>query len=510
MWTRHCHRLGKIPNFALNFIPKPHKPPSSASALRPIGLLRPDSKALAGHIKNLILEQAGPSLAQSPQFAYLPSRDTTDALARVNACIREIKASVKALGGNRFVLRQRKETGQTPAEAGGCLLSVDLSQAFDRVNRIKLDEALQAHQVDADIRSTVTAIHEEAAYAVRDRFQQTSIATTQGIRQGCRLAPALWDILSSQVLWDLTMPEETPMRLPLTLYADDHLGHWLLKTTEDIKNMDAFIVKLFNTLESYGLKVNPEKSSLIIRVQGYRLNKLVRGRTVIVKQQPHWKIRDRETEYLIPICDTITYLGTKLSLKEGSDQTLDFRIAEAASKVTALRKSIRARQGFSRHHRVRVWQTCVVSSAMYGLLTTQFNGHMVSKLRAWFHRQLRAVFNMPAHLTKISNSEVRAQFGLEDPIQILLASIERKIAQLQSDASDPATKGPGILSFWQDLHHNLQQADTQATSAQIIEAPSHGQHACPTCGLYYSTKKALRQHQALRHGQIQADRVNIN
>ena len=54
------------------------------------------------------------------------------------------------------------------------------------------------------------------------------------------------------------------MQLPLTLYADDHLGHWLLKTTEDMKNMDAFIVKLFSTLEFYGLKVNPEKSSLII------------------------------------------------------------------------------------------------------------------------------------------------------------------------------------------------------------------------------------------------------
>ena len=86
-----------------------------------------------------------------------------------------------------------------------------------------------------------------------------------------RLAPALWATLSSQVLWDLTTPEETPMQLPLTLYADDNLGHWLLKTTEDIKNMDAFIVKLFRTLECYGLKVNPEKSSLIIRVQGYRL-----------------------------------------------------------------------------------------------------------------------------------------------------------------------------------------------------------------------------------------------
>ena len=235
----------------------------------------------------------------------------------------------------------------------------------------------------------------------------------------------------------------------------------------------------------------------------------MKSRTVIVKQKPRWKIQDRETEYLIPICETITYLGTKLSLKEGSDQTLDFRIAEAAAKVTSLRKSIRARKGFSRRHRVRVWQTCVVSSAMYGLLTTQFNGRMVAKLRACFHRELRAVVNMPAHLTKINNRDIRAQFGLKDPIHTLLERIERKIQDLQTEVSDPATRGPGILSFWQDLHHSLQQADTQTTSAHIVETQTPGQHACPTCGLYYSTKKALRQHQALRHGQIQADRVNI-
>ena len=157
-----------------------------------------------------------------------------------------------------------------------------------------------------------------------------------------------------------------------------------------------------------------------------------------------------------------------------------------------------------------MWQTCVISSAMYGLLTTQFTGHMVSKLRAWFHRQLRAVVNMPAHLTKINNREVREQFGLADPIQMLIARIESKISQLQSDNCDPATKGTGIISFWQEQLSSLQQADAQATSAHIIEASGQGQHACPTCGLYYSTKKALRQHQALRHGQIQADRVNID
>ena len=81
-----------------------------------------------------------------PPYAYWPARDATDALARVNACIQDIKDSIRALGGNRF------KEGQDIPEAGGCLLSVDLSQAFDRVSRAKLDRALAKHQVDADLR----------------------------------------------------------------------------------------------------------------------------------------------------------------------------------------------------------------------------------------------------------------------------------------------------------------------------------------------------------------------
>ena len=213
----------------LCFLPKPNKAPSTAAALRPIGLLRPDGKALAGHVKDLVLTQAGPSLAYTPQYAYLPNRDTTDALARIDTCVLAVKEGFKALGRNRFIVRDRKEAGSQVGEAGGCLLSVDLSQAFDRVNRAKLDRALLQHQVDANLRSTITAIHDEAAYQVSERYHSTKIKTTQQGIQGCRLAPALWSILSSQVLWDLTPAEATPMQLPGTLFADEHLGHWQLK-----------------------------------------------------------------------------------------------------------------------------------------------------------------------------------------------------------------------------------------------------------------------------------------
>ena len=493
----------------LCFLPKPHKPPSTAAALRPIGLLRPDGKALAGYVKDLVLAQAGPSLALTPQYAYLPARDATDALARVGTCIKDIKNSLRALGGSRFTVRERKTAGVEVGEAGGCLLSVDLSQAFDRVSRTKLDRALSEHRVDSNLRSTIAAIHEDAAYQVRNRFHTTKITTTQGIRQGCRLAPALWATLSSQVLWDLTPEGSTPMQLPWTLFADDHLGHWTLQTLHDVQQMEAAILALFTTVEDYGLKVNPEKSQMVVQVKGSRLKKLVQSRTVLIKNQPHWRLQDGDKQHLIPLCNVITYLGTKLSLRDGTDPTLEFRLAEAAAKTSSLRKSIRSRKGLSRSHRVRIWRTCAVSSAMYGLLTTPFNGHMVAKLRAWFHRNLRAVVNMPAHLTKISNNELRTQFALQDPIQMIEQRIDQKIKHLQSNHGDTAIRGQGVIEHWQTLHQQLQQAAHSPNSAVIVEAATTEQHACPTCGMYYPTKKALRQHQALRHGQIQADKVNI-
>ena len=112
-------------------------------------------------------------------------------------------------------------------------------------------------------------------------------------------APALWAILSSQVLWDLTIQGPSPTQLPLTLFADDHLGHRILRSVADVKQMEQLMIRLFRLLASYGLKVNPDKSSVIIRVQGTQLKKFVKARTVMIKQKPHWKLQDGDTEHLI-------------------------------------------------------------------------------------------------------------------------------------------------------------------------------------------------------------------
>ena len=81
-------------------------------------------------------------------------------------------------GGDRFTVRQRKEEGHEACDAGGCLRSIDLSRAFDRVNRAKDERAPAKHQVDADLRSTVAAIHDQVTYNVQDKFCRAAVTAT--------------------------------------------------------------------------------------------------------------------------------------------------------------------------------------------------------------------------------------------------------------------------------------------------------------------------------------------
>ncbi|OLQ04977.1 hypothetical protein AK812_SmicGene11873 [Symbiodinium microadriaticum] len=74
---------------------------------------------------------------------------------------------------------------------------------------------------------------------------------------------------------------------------------------------------------------------------------------------------------------------------------------------------------------------------------------------------------------------------------------------------DPAIRGSSAVQYWHELKESLQRANHFPASATLVEAVSEDRHACPTCGLYYATKKALRQHQAFRQGQIQADNLDI-
>ena len=58
----------------LCLIPKPGKPADKPTQLRPLGILRPDAKGLAGAAREMLAPHVIPFMKPLPQFAYLPGR----------------------------------------------------------------------------------------------------------------------------------------------------------------------------------------------------------------------------------------------------------------------------------------------------------------------------------------------------------------------------------------------------------------------------------------------------
>ena len=67
----------------LCLIPKSGKPADKPTQLRPLGILRPDAKGLAGAAREMLAPHVLPFMKPLPQFAYLPGRGLSDAQSRV-------------------------------------------------------------------------------------------------------------------------------------------------------------------------------------------------------------------------------------------------------------------------------------------------------------------------------------------------------------------------------------------------------------------------------------------
>ena len=144
----------------LCLIPKADKP----FQLRPLGILRPDAKGLAGTLKELL----GPYNISIYTIHDAPSAicifDGTDPVrcseSSRSAPVREVKAFI------RSAQRSRRGLGP-PALVGGITFALDLCQAFDTVSKQEILDLLLKLATDPTLVSLVHGLQcldEQAAF----------------------------------------------------------------------------------------------------------------------------------------------------------------------------------------------------------------------------------------------------------------------------------------------------------------------------------------------------------
>ena len=486
----------------LCLIPKPGKPADKPTQLRPLGILRPDAKGLAGAARELLAPYVVPFMKPLPQFAYLPGRGLSDAQSRVVQHLREVRQIGRSAKPSR---EDRKRGLGPPSLVGGITFALDLSQAFKTVSRQDILEQLQALSVEPSLVSLVHGLHHSSKYRLHAQGGYTEVETTTGIKQGCKLAPTLFSVLTGRLLHMLidTFGLEA-VQQHLTGYADDISVHKTIRSRRDLKLAHDLIQALLEAVRSLRLRVNSAKCSIMVRLSGTEAPSVTRRHTCWLPDasgelKKHWRIGPNKAYPAFRQEGTIKYLGIIISYSNFELLTLRHRLAEAGKKIQLVRKYIYNRRIASPAARLRVWFATVWATAATGLPEVGLSPESARVLRGWYAQKLRSVLNQPAHITHVTAADLLKLHKLQDPVEKIIRRMKGRIARLRKRSRDVAAAAADVALHSHiliDLDRILQEAQAlpEATPATLEPA-----HRCHICQAAFDTAHGLRMHTAKLH-----------
>ncbi|CAE7172856.1 RXLR78 [Symbiodinium pilosum] len=363
----------------LCLIPKPGKPADKPSNLRPLGILRPDAKGVAGAARELLSPGLQSYMREVPQFAYLPGRGLSDAHARLIRHLREVRQLCGTASPGRQELR---EGALRPDLVGGLTFALDLSQACDTVSRQEIIATLPALTDDPALVSLVHALHHRSAYKLAAQGEVTEVETTTGIKQGCKLAPSLFSLLTGKLIKELIeVFGEDRVCAFLTGYADDLTVHRTIRSVVDVEACHALIRAVVESLKDHKLVCNQSKCFILAKFAGRQAASVTKQYTAWTRNEAGeriklWRIGKTKHFPALRWVPTIKFLGIKASYGPFEMQTLTFRISEAKQKLHQVGLSLES----------------------------------AKSLKAWYAFKIRSLLNKPAHLYDL--------YSIEDPEQL--------------------------------------------------------------------------------------------
>ncbi|CAE7946771.1 pol, partial [Symbiodinium sp. KB8] len=434
------------------WIPKPGKPQLDVSSLRPIGLSSPASKALAGSLRHHLLRGLEPALRMTPQFAYAKHRGTADALLRAHMHFEAVAKLVQDTQCTRF---QKQAGGRERSAVGGLGLSLDLSKAFDGVTRAHLYRSMAQHGVPPDIITIIQQLHFRAQYVYQ----------------------------------------------VLTLFADDVWGAWELRTAQDLTRAVADISLILETLETLDMTINYNKTAILFKLVGKDAKRLRQEHTFMKAGQLHLKLIVHGRECGIPIKEQHEYLGTIVTYRHRLQRNMQHRLKTCTARYQGLRKLLNGSHHLAVHHRLRLWQACICTSAMYAQHIVGVTSSTLAALTVTLTRHLRAILRIPAHLTHVTTGEVWRQAALPMPGWMVQTTQQHFLSKLIHHA----THSPDITTTTQVMEHLKRQAarldaTLMEAAAGLAKAPPQTPAvSCPFCQETFVTENAMRVHCGLKH-----------
>ena len=329
------------------------------------------------------------------------------------------------------------------------------------------------------------------------------VVTTCGIKQGCTLAPYLF------VIHTLTIIEEIGnslgrdwMKSMLTFFADDSIGTWEVHHITDLKNAFEGIEKIISIFNQYGMKLSNDKCVILYDLQGREAHKFLSKRKHKRNKIAHFKFNQMGEDLWVPIKKIHEYLGTIIAYRDAPARTCAHRMKKARGQYSQLRKTINTTRIVSNRPRYQIWRSGVLSSATYGILATGVTYTSKRSLQAMAARQVRAIAKRPAHLTHITNEQVRTILHADDPLDALARQGDNLLAKLIRIRQDNPADIRGSQSSIEQLQYvldTIKQAADDNTNTPAQQENEVNEFKCQHCEKSYTSITSLKKHMAISH-----------
>jgi hypothetical protein len=304
------------------------------------------------------------------------------------------------------------------------ILFVDLTKAFDTVSRPGLWNILPRIGVPPKMVKIIRCFHDGMKARLVAGTEDEEFAVSNGVKQGCVLAPTLFSFLFSMMLLSAFCESDPGIQITYRtdgglfntqrlkaktkvnkalvrdlLYADDCA---IVAHTAD--ELQTLTDRLSAATKRFGLTISIKKTEVLFQpATGARAS------------MPEIKIDGKALNN----ADSFTYLGSCLSSTNNLDKEISSRIAKASASFGRLRRRVWNERGLKKVTKCAVYRAVVLSALLYGCESwTLYRRH--SKLLEQFHQRcLRSILGIK-WFHRVSNTEVLSRSDMPSMETLLI------------------------------------------------------------------------------------------
>jgi len=374
---------------------------------RGISLLCVTGKILARILLNRLIAHIADTIIPEAQCGFRAGRGTCDMVFAV----RQVQEKCR---------EQNRELH---------LVFVDLTKAFDTVNRVGLWKILGKFGCPPKIVSLIRSFHDNMqAHIQEDMETSEPFPVKNGVKQGCVLAPTLFSIVFSAMLHDAF--SDCDRGIYIQHRADG--GLFNLRRFQAKSTVSATLLREFLFVDDCALAAHSvdDMQHIMDRFasscQRFGLTISLTKTESMAQAAPSIPRSDFNPVYIqetaIKPVDTFKYLGSKISCKLSLDAEITTRIASASVAFGRLSKRLWKDRGIKLQTKMATYRAVVIPTLLYCCETwTTYRRHL-KQLEQFHQRCLRNILGIRWQ-DRVPNTVVLERSGLP--------SIEKQVIQAQ-------------------------------------------------------------------------------